>query len=86
VKSRATADFWACYDRLPAGAQRRADETYTQFCQNPAHPALRFKALAGRGNRYSVRVSDVYRAVGVKDGDTIIWFWIGTHNQFDNLF
>ncbi len=35
---------------------------------------------------WSVRVNDQYRAVGVRFGDTIEWIWIGTHNEFDNLF
>jgi len=31
-------------------------------------------------------VSDGYRAVGIRTGDTIVWFWIGSHNEFDKLF
>jgi hypothetical protein len=26
-----------------------------------------------------------YRAVGVVDGDTVIWFWIGSHADYDKL-
>jgi hypothetical protein len=26
------------------------------------------------------------RAVGARSGDTIQWIWIGTHNEFNNLF
>ncbi len=86
MKSHANADFWACYGRLSSTTQRHADKAYEFFRQNPAHPSLRFKPLKGGGSYYSVRVGDGYRAVGVRDGDTIIWFWIGTHNEFDKLF
>jgi hypothetical protein len=26
-----------------------------------------------------------YRALGVKEGDEIIWFWIGSHADYDRL-
>jgi hypothetical protein len=33
-----------------------------------------------------VRVTGSYRAVGVrKDQDTIVWFFIGTHAEYDRL-
>ena len=56
------------------------------FEQNPDYPSLRFKKLQGRDDIWSVRINDQYRAVGVRNGDTIEWIWIGTHNEFDNLF
>jgi plasmid maintenance system killer protein len=70
-------------DKSVRQASRRA---YSLFEQNPAHPSLRFKKLGGYERIWSVRINEQYRAVGERDGDTIIWFWIGTHNDFDNLF
>jgi hypothetical protein len=32
-----------------------------------------------------VRVTKSYRAVGVREGDTIIWFFIGTHAEYDRM-
>jgi hypothetical protein len=34
---------------------------------------------------YSARVGIGYRAVGVVEGDTLIWFWIGSHADHDRL-
>lgn len=34
---------------------------------------------------YSVRVDLEYRAVGVMDGEVIVWFWIGSHADYDEL-
>lgn len=59
---------------------------YQVFAANSDHPSLRFKKLQGSGDFWSVRINDQYRAVGVRSGDTIQWIWIGTHNEFDNLF
>jgi hypothetical protein len=34
---------------------------------------------------FSVRVGLHYRAVALRDQDTLIWFWIGTHADYDHL-
>jgi hypothetical protein len=33
----------------------------------------------------SARVGLQYRAVGELVGDTITWFWIGSHDEYDRL-
>jgi hypothetical protein len=33
----------------------------------------------------SVRVSKGWRALGLLMGDTIHWFWIGSHAEYDRL-
>jgi hypothetical protein len=32
-----------------------------------------------------VRIGLGVRALGVRDGDDLIWFWIGTHAHYDRL-
>jgi plasmid maintenance system killer protein len=54
--------------------------------QDPDHPSLRFKKLQGYDNVWSVRINEQYQAVGERDGDTIEWAWIGSHNEFDSRF
>jgi hypothetical protein len=49
------------------------------------NPSLQFKQIHTRQLIYSVRVGIGWRAVGVKDGETVIWFWIGSHAEYDNL-
>jgi len=34
---------------------------------------------------YSVRVGLNWRAVAIKDGETFIWFFIGSHAEYDKL-
>jgi len=86
VKSIALPSFWRAYQSLDPTAQAQARLAYARFNADPGHPSLRFKKLQGSKDQWSVRVSEQYRCVGVRDGDTIQWFWIGTHNEFDNLF
>jgi hypothetical protein len=86
VISKTRPAFWRAYGPLASSVKARAREVYRLFEQNPDHPSLRFKKLQGRDNVWSVRINDQYRAVGVRTGDTVEWIWIGTHNEFDNLF
>jgi Txe/YoeB family toxin of Txe-Axe toxin-antitoxin module len=86
VISKARPAFWRAYDRLASPVKIRAREVYRVFEKNPNHPLLCFKKLRGRDDVWSVRINEQYRAVGVRSGNTIEWIWIGTHNEFDNLF
>jgi hypothetical protein len=53
--------------------------------QNPYHPSLQFKPIHPSKPIYSVRIGIGWRAVGVKDNDTMVWFWIGSHEEYNNL-
>ena len=85
MNSRTTRRFRELFAALPVQAQRQAREAYRLFRQNPAHPGLHFKQVHPDPPTYSARVGIGYRAVGVLDGDTVIWFWIGTHAEYDRL-
>jgi hypothetical protein len=54
--------------------------------ENPDHPSLRFKKLNGPGNFWSVRIGGEYRAVCRRDGEDVIWLWIGTRQSFGKEF
>lgn len=85
MKSRTTSQFWKLYDALPEEIQRRADSTYRLWQLNPRAPGLNFKRVGRRRPVYSVRIGRGYRALGRLDGDTIIWFWIGKHDDYERL-
>jgi len=86
VKSTARPSFWRAYERLDENTREAARKAYRLFEQDPSHPSLRFKKLGGHERVWSVRISDQYRAVGERHGDSISQAWIGTHNEFDQLF
>lgn len=84
--SRATARFWKSYAELPAHVQRQARAAYRLFRDDPRHPGLRFKQVHPTEPVYSVRVGLTYRALGRReDPDMIVWFWIGSHAEYDRL-
>ena len=70
---------------LPQGIQREAKQAFALFESNPNHPSLHFKKLEGQDEVYSVRVSLGYRALGVLQRGQIVWFWIGSHADYDRL-
>ncbi|MCI0364377.1 MAG: hypothetical protein L0Y44_13885 [Phycisphaerales bacterium] len=84
--SRATPSFWRALRGLSAADQRAAGRAYRQFAADPSHNSLRFKKLAGHESLWSVRVTLSVRAVGHRQGDTIVWVWIGSHSEFDHRF
>jgi mRNA-degrading endonuclease RelE of RelBE toxin-antitoxin system len=85
VKSRTTAEFRKSFAALPKQVQEQAREAYRQFKENPSYPSLRFKKVHPELPIYSARISNNYRAVGQLDGDTAIWFWVGSHADYDRL-
>jgi hypothetical protein len=82
VKHFASPRFWHHYNQLPEAVQRLADKNYELLKQNPHHPSLHFKQI---GRFWSVRVGLRYRALAVEASDSLIWFWIGSHDDYDHL-
>lgn len=61
-------------------------QAYRLFMTNPDHPSLRFKELNGPGNYWSVRFGGGYRAVCRRDGEGVVWLWVGTRQDFGRMF
>ncbi len=87
MKSRTTKDFRDLLASLPLDIQRRARDAYKLFRVNSSHPSLHFKPVHTRvkGSFYSVRIGIRYRALALREGDELIWFWIGSHADYDAL-
>jgi len=85
MKSRTTDRFWKSYDLLPAKIRRQAREAYDLFEQDPYYPSLHFKRIHSTRPIFSARVSKGYRSVGIIQGDEIVWFWIGSHSEYNRL-
>jgi hypothetical protein len=74
--------FWECYSYLPPAIQQLADANFDILKRNPRHPSLHFKQV---GRFWSVRIGLRYRALGVSVLDGVVWFWIGTHSDYDRM-
>ncbi len=70
---------------LPAAIRRQARDAYRLFRQDPHHRSLHFKKLPPHDDLWSIRISSNYRAIGRYRGDVILWFFIGSHADYDKL-
>ncbi len=74
--------FWDCFSRLPLQIQDLAVKQYELFTMDPQHPSLHFKPI---GPYWSVRINREDRALALRDGDLLHWFWLGNHADYDRL-
>ncbi len=81
--SKTNADFWACFNALPEAVQRQARERFRLWQDDAFSSHLHFKLLFD--DVWSVRVNQSHRAVGRRRGNLIVWFWIGSHAEYDQL-
>lgn len=82
VIHHASPAFWSCYEKLPIAIQRLADRGFQTLKRDEHHPSLHLKKI---GRYWSVRVGAHYRALAVESPQGIVWFWIGTHADYDTL-
>jgi len=85
LRSVTTARFRKSFDRLPAKIKDKAKKVYRIWSTDPHHPAMNFKLIDNEKSIFSIRIGLAYRALGIKEGDTMIWFWIGSHAAYDKM-
>jgi hypothetical protein len=82
VNHRATPSFRECYRALPAEVRRLADQCFKMLREDARHPSLHLKQV---GRFWSARVGAHYRALAVEHEGDLVWFWIGSHAEYDRL-
>jgi mRNA-degrading endonuclease RelE of RelBE toxin-antitoxin system len=85
MKSSITEEFREAFARLPKNIQQQARKSYRKFLESPDSPGLHFKKAHTRREIYSIRITQHYRALGTLQDDEIIWFWIGSHTEYNRL-
>ena len=78
----ASPSFWELYEKLPAAIQELADKNFELLKADPKHPPLHLKKA---GKYWSARVGMKYRTLAVEIDEGILWFWIGTHAEYDKI-
>lgn len=82
MKHFASSKFWARYKSLPEPVRLLADKNFRLLKADPAHPSLHLKKIGGFT---SVRIGLHHRALAVSVEDGLLWFWIGTHADYDAM-
>lgn len=82
MNHRTTPRFWKLYRELPEDIREIADKNYELLKANPRHPSLQFKKI---GRLWSARVGSDFRVLGLDKDDTILWIWIGPHDEYKQM-
>ncbi len=82
MKHFASPQFWQLYRQLPQQTRNLADKNFQLLKADPKHPSLHFKKI---DKLWSVRVGAHYRALGIDRLEGVVWFWIGSHADYDKL-
>jgi hypothetical protein len=80
MKHFASPAFWDAYQKLPPVVRELADKNYALLKADPRHPSLHFKKV---GRFWSVQVGLRYRALAIEVEGGLLWFWIGSHADYD---
>ena len=82
MKHLASPGFWALYRTLPSDVRELADKNFKLLRSDSRHPSLHFKKV---GKVWSARVGSHFRALATEVDDGYLWFWIGSHADYDGL-
>jgi len=91
IADKAPPRFWKLFEQLPVRIQTAARGAFAQFQENPDHRSLNRKHLNDkassrhRDGSISVRVTKMYRAIYIVEGDDNVWYWIGSHEDYNNF-
>jgi mRNA-degrading endonuclease RelE of RelBE toxin-antitoxin system len=77
-----STSFWECYEKLSPTIQKLAEKSFDILKDNIHHPSLHCKKIE---HYWSVRIGSKYRALAVEVDEGLLWFWIGTHAEYDRL-
>jgi hypothetical protein len=73
------------FRQAPNKVKKRARRMYRLWKANPYHPSLHFKQIHAQESMYSVRIGLGWRAIGLREGATMTWVWIGSHADYDKF-
>jgi len=85
MRSKTTLKFRTLNENLPKPVQTLAVKQFNLWKKYQNYPSLHFKLIHTSKRIYSIRIGLNYRALAVLDVDTYVWFWIGTHEEYNHL-
>ncbi len=83
MTSHTTSSFRKLFRDLPTEVQETALRAYRMWRADPYHTSLDFKRVHQTRPIYSVRIGIGWRALGVMSDATVVWYWIGSHAEYD---
>jgi mRNA-degrading endonuclease RelE of RelBE toxin-antitoxin system len=75
-------EFWQSYRDLPPEVRDLADKKFALLKADPHHSSIRLKKV---GHYWSARIGLHYRALAKERPQGLVWFWIGSHRDYDRF-
>ncbi len=83
--SRTTERFRKAFEKLPTDVQHQAKVVFKKWKENPYYKSLHFKKVHATKPIYSIRIGIDWRAVCINQDENIVWFWIGSHAEYNKI-
>jgi len=83
IISLLTKRFWKCYWNLPGKIRTLADNSYKLWKEDPFHPSLKFEEI--RPDIWRIKIGYRYRAIAKRYDNSVVWMWIGSHEDYNKL-
>ncbi len=90
-RNHTTRRFREQYAELPAHIRQLAKDGCRLFDLDPRHPSFRWHRLGNRKQAshspgsVSISITMKYRAIFVERERVNVWYWIGTHAEYDTF-
>jgi hypothetical protein len=68
---------------VPPKVQKIARKNFVLWQKQPSLQSLAFKRI--QHDLWSVRAGPGFRALAAFDDDCFLWFWIGSHDEYERL-
>lgn len=76
--------FFESFAKLPSHIKEFSRENFRRMVANPQQVSLKPLPHAGSGEDvWSAQVGNRYRALGVRVHGQFVWYWIGTHEEYN---
>jgi hypothetical protein len=86
-----TKNYRDLLKKIPESIKVLAKQAFAVFLRNPRDPSLHNHELedSGKGRHRNgsraVYINLRYRAIYVEDGDVNVWYWVGSHEDYNDF-
>ncbi len=82
MKSSTKKSFRSRLAALPVEVRALAYKNFRLWLRDPYHPSIHFKPV---GRFWLARVGSDFRALAIVNGENVVWFWIGLHDEYKRV-
>ena len=84
MNSFTVKSYWDSHNELSLDIKKQADTKFGLWKKDPFHPSLHFKCVNSADNIWSVRVNLDFRALAVRDKNTVVGIGLVTMTDTNN--